>query len=524
VGMAIAGAGLVIGGLVAVCVPAAAGAVPTTLYAGVSASGSANCSSAANACTLTTALGNTAPGDVVELVTAGVLGTTSTYYSGGFSIGTPGTSAAFPVVIESAPGVTKPILDGANANTVLTVTNNMSLVIDGVTIQHGNALDGGGIANESGGTLTVNRSTFTANTGINGGGAIANGDNGGSGKLTVTGSTFTADTTGGRGGAIDNGDYGGSGALTVTGATFTGNTVGSGSHGGAIDNGDNGGSGTLTVNGSTFTGNSAGGGDGGAIDNGDYNGGGSGTVTVTGSTFTANTAHLGGTIDNGIAGGTAAAADIFAGSCDEASGVWTDRGYNVGSDTSCQNGGTGDATSANLANLLGPLANNGGPTQTVLLLPGNPASGLMPNPAGVLCPVAADQTGQSSPPGAPCNAGALQPHPAISAVKVTGTVSAPVVTMNGTGFGTLANLGPSTPACGGGSGSDYTNTVHISDLTRHWHSGQVCNYVGLFVTSYSNTKIVLHFGSKLVTDGGLQKGDNVAVTVLGATKTIRAPI
>ena len=202
----------------------------------------------------------------------------------------------------------------------------------------------------------MNASTFTNNDGYNAGGAIGNGD-GGSGTLTVTDSTFTNNTDGdGDGAAINNGEQG-SGRLTVTDSTFTDNTA----------NGE--------------------GTDGGAIDNGDYQG--SGTLTVTDSTFTNNTAVNDGAIANGAHGGTAdvvAAADIFAGSCSQGTGTWTDVGANVGSDTTCQHGGTGDAISATLASEMGPLANNGGPTQTMLLLSGNPASGLIPMVQGCFAP------------------------------------------------------------------------------------------------------------------------------------------
>ncbi len=497
-GAAMAAACVMVGGLLAFGVEAAAGSAPLTLYAGAAAAGSANCSSVANACTLATALADTAPGDVVALVTAGVEGTTSSYYSGGFSIGTAGTSATFPVVIEPAPGVASPILDGAGAHTVLTVTNNMFLVIDGVTIQDGNATLGGGIENNLGGTLTVTDSTFTNNSATYDGGAIENADYHGSGTLTVTDSTFTNNSATYDGGAIDNGAYYGSGTLTVTDSTFTNNS--STLDGGAIDNGDASGSGTLTVTDSTFANNSATV-DGGAIDNGDVSNGGTGNVV--------------------------AAADIFAGSCLQGTGTWTDDGYNVGTDTSCQHGGTGDATSATLASLLGPLANNGGPTQTMLLLPGNPASGLIPNGSGVLCPIASDQTGAPSPTYGWCNAGALQPHPLIKKVTYGGTASAPKLTVKGSGFGTVANLGPATASCGGvGAGSDYPITLYVSDVTRAWNAGnsEFCNHIGLFVTSYSNTKIVFHFGSTLASYGGLHAGDQVTLTVLGATITSTASL
>jgi hypothetical protein len=557
VAVAVAGATLLLCGLLVVDVSAVGGSAPVTLYAGASASGLADCSSAANACTLSTALAESTAGDVVALATAGVEGTASTYYSGGFSIATSGTSASFPVVIEPAPGVTDPILDGGGTQGVLDVTDNMHLVIEGVTIQNGNAGFGfgGGITNNSGGNLTVNDSTFEANVDSFDGAAIDNGDNGGSGVLTVSDSTFTNNTDPGNdGGAIDNGDLEGDGTLAVNDSTFTNNTAVS--DGGAIDNGDGHGSGTLTVSDSTFAGNTAfvGGaigngtssGDGtltvsdstlvgntanqqgGAIDNGDA---GNGTLTVSDSTFAGNTSSTdrGESIDNGDDAGTgtgAVAADIFADSCLGA-GTLTDVGYNVGSDTTCQNAGTGDAVSASLASELGPLADNGGPTQTMQLLAGNPAAGLVPNGSGVLCPLA-DQTGATSPPGAPCNAGALQIHPSVKSVKIAGTQSVPKVTVTGSGFGIVGNLGPAFAAACGATGFDYANTLSVVDVTRSWDAGRYLgatrDCIGLLVTKYSGTKIVFHFGNQLGCCGGMHKGDMVAVAVFGTTTTITAPL
>jgi hypothetical protein len=156
--------------------------------------------------------------------------------------------------------------------------------------------------------------------------------------------------------------------------------------GGAIDNGDNAGRGTVIVSMSTFSGNSAS--DGGAIDNGDHRGG--GTVSD--------------------------AADMFGGSCDQVGGTWDDEGYNVGSDGTCLSGGSGDVNhGASLTSLLGPLANNGGPTKTMLPLTGNPALGAVPDNTSVtldgspvtLCPTT-DERGTPSTPGQACDAGAVQ--------------------------------------------------------------------------------------------------------------------
>ena len=68
-----------------------------------------------------------------------------------------------------------------------------------------------------------------------------------------------------------------------------------------------------------------------------------------------------------------------------------------------------------MGSLLGPLANNGGPTETVLPLPGNPALSIVPNATSVnldgtsatLCPTT-DQRGVASEPGQACDAGSVQ--------------------------------------------------------------------------------------------------------------------
>ena len=49
----------------------------------------------------------------------------------------------------------------------------------------------------------------------------------------------------------------------------------------------------------------------------------------------------------------------------------TSHGYNLSSDGSCRFNHTGDLN--NHDPLLGPLQNNGGPTETMALLPGSPA-------------------------------------------------------------------------------------------------------------------------------------------------------
>jgi hypothetical protein len=295
---------------------------------------------------------------------------------------------------------------------------------NGGAIGNGLALFGPG----SNGAATLVQDTFTDNTATYNGGAIGNGDDNGTGALTVTNSQFSGNVaTMANGGAIDNGDYSGNGDLTATSTTFVDNMASG--DGGAIDNGDTSGVAALTATSSTFSANSAAS-DGGAIDNGDNTG--SATATIVASTFAANAltnssntsvTHDGPTLDNGDntgSGTLAVAADILDGSCNNgAEGTWLDGGYNASSDTSCLSPGPvatdNDGAGADLSELLGPLGANGGPTQTIVPLPGNPAIGIVPEPTAAnvegasfaLCPTT-DQRGTASGPGQACDAGSVQ--------------------------------------------------------------------------------------------------------------------
>ena len=239
-----------------------AAADTTTWYAYVEATttGQTSCpqtSDPTQQCTLTEALANAQPGDIVALATPGTAG----LYIGNWSVAVSGTTAGAPLTIEPAAGVESPALDGGGAGgtcstascsgPVLVVGAGVYLDITGITVQHADNILGGlggAMANNAGGTVTVTASTFADNSASHGG-AIDNGD-GGTGAIVVVSSTFTGNS-GTDGGAIDNGDNG-SGTVSVTTSTFSANT---GSDGGAIDNADDQGSATLSVTSSTFSGN-----------------------------------------------------------------------------------------------------------------------------------------------------------------------------------------------------------------------------------------------------------------------------
>jgi len=88
-------------------------------------------------------------------------------------------------------------------------------------------------------------------------------------------------------------------------------------------------------------------------------------------------------------------------------GSWTDGGYNLSSDASCA-----FSSSSSLAGtdpLLGPLADNGGPTQTMALLAGSPAVNLIPpGQNGCGTTIASDQRGLTRPIGIGCDVGAYE--------------------------------------------------------------------------------------------------------------------
>jgi hypothetical protein len=226
-------------------------------------------------------------------------------------------------------------------------------------------LDGGSIFNN--GTLTVSNCILSGNsvsTFIAGGGIFNER------TLTVTNCTLSGNSAS-AGGAIYNTE----GTLTVSNCILSGNSAtspGGGiiSVGGALANFD----GRLTVSNSTLSGNSATGGDGGGIGNE----GGLSTLTVTNCTLSGNSAMTGGGIDNqGAPPGTVTALDtIIAGNTastgPDVNGQLTSLGHNLIGNTS---GGSGFVASdlLNVNPQLGPLQDNGGPTQTMALLPGSPA-------------------------------------------------------------------------------------------------------------------------------------------------------
>jgi hypothetical protein len=266
------------------------------------------------------------------LATAGALGSGSITFDPTVFATAQTITVASTLYIPSYTTITGPAagvtVSGGGAGSdfpVFAVTAGVTnAAIDGLTIRDGYTnSQGGGILNA--GALTVSRSSFLNNYA---GGYASGGGNGGgaiyaaSGTLTIHDSTFSGNTSA-PGGAITVN----SGDVTITGSTFSGNSAIAGKAGGAIFTNT---TPTVTIANSTFSGNSAAG--GGAVFS-------NSALSVTNSILSGNTG----------------------GDCD------------AGGGGSCPTNGT-DGNVIGVSDVgLAPLANYGGPTPTLIPLPGSPA-------------------------------------------------------------------------------------------------------------------------------------------------------
>src|ERR1700730_14736243 len=261
-----------------------------------------------------------------------------------------------------------------------------NVTLNRVTLSNGNvANQGGAILLKTGAQLTTTEVKFSGNVATAGGGAIY----GQAGTtLKVTADTFSNNDSGGTAGG---GGILSLGTTAVERSTFTGN---SGDMGGAIMVGTPAiALGSLSVVNSTFTGNTAAS-FGNAIKN-------FSTAFVTSSTLSDNPSSTGDgsisstgtfTLQNSIV------ADGTPNNC-SAAGPITDGGHNISwPDTSCPG--------LNVDPNLGPLANNGGPTQTLALPAGSPAVDGVPATGASCFPT--DQRGVTRPQGPNCDVGAFE--------------------------------------------------------------------------------------------------------------------
>jgi hypothetical protein len=344
---------LMLGALLLTLAPTALAS--TTWYVnGVTGSDSNNCMSPTTAClTIGHAISLASLGDTI-MVAAAIYGENLTI--------------PFGLTIDGAGPLTTKINGGERAPAVVILAGNVTL--SGLTIQGGQNGPGGPCGGYGGGIC----GTGSAVTIVN---------------CLITGNVVTS----GNGGGI----YTTAGSLTINKSTIRGNLATEG--GGILSNG------FLQVNNTTIVGNFALNGQGGGLssessayitnstisENGATTGGGGVFTDAGGRVFINNTTISGNTVNSGQAGAgvyadsisitmqnSIVANNLGSGNC-AGTAKFTSSGYNLSSDNTCHLTGPGDLN--NTDPKLGPLQNNGGPTQTMALMKGSPAIDTG-NPAG----------------------------------------------------------------------------------------------------------------------------------------------
>ncbi len=391
-----------------------------------------------------------------------------------------------PVVVN---GVLTPVVtvDGAGTYTVFSVDKSLNTVyasIANLTIADGYSSHAGG-AIEDNGVLTVSNSVFSNNTGLHAGGALFNGY-----ALSLIDCTFSGNSAP-VGGVMMN-----QGLAVILGSTFTDNSASN--NGGVIFNAD-----SLTLIDSTLTGNFAGN-SGGAIANSNQ-GSPAGAITITNSTITGNFAanDSGGignrsqmTLSNSIVSGNWDGTSTLVNDWDDIDDVSGGTTFNL---VNGNNGGNVVGYYNNPATIapviaLAPLGNYGGPTQTMIPLPGSVAICAGMNLTGPFwqdengIPLTTDQRGTGYPntnstytgyASTPCvDAGAVQTNYSLSfstepSASVTEGANFPIsVTLNESGNAFPAAAGSVSLALtgagtltGGGAISLSTGVASFSTLS-----------------------------------------------------------
>jgi predicted outer membrane repeat protein len=299
----------------------------------------------------------------------------------------------------NGPGASLITIDGNASFNVFTIASGVIANFSGLTLADGNVTgSGGAIANS--GTLSLSDFTLVNNHADKVGGAIST-----TGNLSLNGCTVAGNSAAGGGGIALTSN---TANLSLTTCTVSNNTADRGLGGGIASEGD------LSISNSTISGNTAGAGGGGIFGakgmklNTSTISGNSAThfslggfvfpasgggiyyqgagASIRSCTITANTAEdfAGGIFSPGIIniGNTIVAgnsADVFGPDVYQAPffGTFNSQGYNLIGATDGSSGWVNTDLTGTAANPLdphlGPLADNGGPTQTHALLRGSPA-------------------------------------------------------------------------------------------------------------------------------------------------------
>jgi len=339
--------------------------------------------------------------EAVLAVDAGSGGDTISLPAGHYRLGIAGTGEDAGAkgdldltknVTIAGAGARATTVDALGLDRVLDVASGVTATISDVTVTGGQATgDGGGI--RSGGTLTLLRDSVAGNHAAGVGGGVASSGP----SLALTDSTVSgnqASIGGGVSAAV---------ALTVTSSTINGNVAGGPGSIMGTAGGISGGLGsTVTLRSSTVTGNQS------------YAGPGSGGGIEAPSPRVQNTI---------LAQNVALAADQSTAAVDNCAAAVASQGNNLSDGTDCGLTQAGDHQGTPVA--LGPLADNGGPTDTQAVLLGSAALD-----AGAGCP-SADQRGAPRPRGSACDVGAYEVAPPAATTAEVETIGRTSVLVHG---------------------------------------------------------------------------------------------
>lgn len=321
-------------------------------------------------------------------------------------------------------------IDGAGANVVTISGNNSSRIFDigagvtaaisGVTVTDGSGSgSGGGIFVSFTSTLTLTNSTVSNSVAPNGGGGIEVEGTAMVSGTTVTGNSAPQEDSCACGGGIDVE----SGTLNISNSTITGNGAGFGT--GEIRGGDGGGvydSGTATFTNVTIASNSV------------FPS--PSATTPAGANVSVNDTTEGGFQNTIIAYPQGGA------NCDTSGVFPASGGNNLEDDSaqSCQFNAPSDQSGVDPK--LGPLADNGGPTETMALGAGSPAI----DKGATLSSITTDQRGgpRPQPPGGAYDIGAYEVG-AVADMAISGSGSPnPVIVGQAVTYSLKATNDPST--------------------------------------------------------------------------------
>ena len=342
----------------------------------------------------------------ITISNSSISNNTATSLAGGFGFGSGmylestfnvnATNSHFDNNVGSGPS-------GANGTGIRALSNSGAAVFNATECTFNNNTTSGGPAQgvavqfftvtAAGATVTatIERSSISGNLGSSNGVGLNATANGGPITVNLNRSTVANNLGGTNGGGIFASNSGGTASssvtVNVTNSTLSGNTA-SANGGGAAFEQVAGGAVALNLNFATVTNNRA---------NNDNTGAESGG----GIMHPSGTLNLKNSIVSGNSFGTGGANADISGSA--VSGDYNHIGDVTGATISgtTANNTTGDA-------LLGPLANNGGPTLTHLPGAGSPALNAIPSGTNECGTINIDQTGVVRPSGAGCEKGSVE--------------------------------------------------------------------------------------------------------------------